>query len=85
MMKKKWVQLNMKEQIKISTMLRERYINFIVENKRKPSKDERRVIAGNVYLEIEEVGCEVSDNEICKYFESKVSKYDKSIEKMDLY
>ncbi|WP_010299258.1 hypothetical protein [Clostridium senegalense] len=83
--KKKWIQLKKREQIKVSTMLRERYINFIVEHKRKPNREERKFIASKVYLETEEMKLEISDNEICKYFESKISKYDKSVEKMEIY
>lgn len=83
--KKKWFQLKQKEQIKVSNMLRERYINFIVRNNRKPNKEERRFIVSDVYLELEELDIYIKDNEVCKYFESKISKYDKSVEKMEIY
>lgn len=35
---KKWHQLKQKQQIIVSTLLRDSYIMFVLENKRKPSK-----------------------------------------------
>ena len=81
---KKWHQLKQKQQILISTMVRDLYIKFVLENKRKPNRSERQFIAATVYLEIEDMKIGVSDNEISKYFESKISNYDKSIEKLGL-
>ena len=78
---KKWCQLKQKEQIIVSTMLRDRYIRFVLENNRKPSKVEKQLIVANVYTDTEEKEIWIPDNEISKYLESKISNYDKSIEK----
>jgi hypothetical protein len=80
----KWHQLNQKQQIIVSTMLRDQYIKFVLENNRKPGKNEKQFIAATVYLELQEKGILISDNEIVKYFNSKIPKYDKSIEKAGL-
>lgn len=79
---KKWCQLKQKDQIIISTMLRNLYIKFVLENKRKPNKAEKQFIVAHVYLAIEEEKIWIPDNEINKYFESKIPNYDKSIEKL---
>jgi hypothetical protein len=57
---------------------------FVLENKRKPSKTEKQAIAGKVFVELEEKEIFIADNELYKYFESKISNYDKSIEKSGL-
>lgn len=82
--KKKWCQLKQKEQIWISTLLREKYINFVLEKERKPNKSEKEFIVACTYLEIEEKGIQVAVNEVRKYFENKIERYDKSIEKAGL-
>lgn len=82
---KKWHQLNQKQQIIISTMLRDLYIKFVLENNRKPSRDEKKFIVATVYLELQEKEICITDNEISKYFESRIPKYDKSIEKAGLF
>lgn len=82
--KKKWCQLKQKEQIWISTLLREKYINFVLEKERKPNKSEKEFIVACTYLEIEEKEIQVAVNEVRKYFENKIEKYDKSIEKAGL-
>jgi hypothetical protein len=81
---KKWHQLKQKQQIIISTMLRDLYIKFVLENNRKPNKVEKQFIVANVYLELQEKEIWIADNEISNYFESRISKYDKSIEKSGL-
>lgn len=81
---KKWCQLKKKEQIVISTMLRDLYIEFVLKNKRKPNNAEKQFIVACVYIELEEKKMWIPDNEINKYFESKLSNYDKSIEKLGL-
>lgn len=79
---KKWCQLNKKEQIIVSTMLRNLYIRFVVENNRKPNRDEKQFIVATVYLRTEEEDIFIPANQINKYFQSKISNYDKSIEKL---
>lgn len=81
---KKWHQLKQKQQIIVSTQLRDLYIMFVLENKRKPNKAEKQFIVGKVSLELQEKEIFIADNEINKYFESKLSNYDKSIEKAGL-
>jgi hypothetical protein len=81
---KKWHQLKQKQQIIVSTILRDTYIMFVLENKRKPSKSEKQSIIGKVFLELQEKEIFIADNELYKYFESKISNYDKSIEKSGL-
>lgn len=81
---KKWCQLKKKEQIIISTMLRDLYIKFVLEHKRKPNKAEKQFIVAHVYMELEEKNIWIPDNEINKYFKSKICNYDKSIEKLGL-
>ena len=78
---KKWCQLKQKEQIWASNLLREKYINFVLEKERKPNRTEKEFIVACSYLEIEEKEIQVAANEVRKYFESKIEKYDKSIEK----
>lgn len=80
---KKWCQLKQKEQIAVSTMLRDLYMIFVLENKRKPNKAEKQFIVARVYIELEETKIWIPDKEISKYFESKISNYDKSIEKLE--
>ncbi|SFB11146.1 hypothetical protein [Clostridium frigidicarnis] len=79
---KKWCQLNKKEQIIVSTMLRDLYIRFVVENNRKPNRDEKQFIVATVYLKTEEEDIFIPANQINKYFQSKIPNYDKSIEKL---
>lgn len=81
---KKWHQLKQKQQIIVSTLLRDLYIMFVLENKRKPNKAEKQLIVGKVLLELQEKEIFIADNELNKYFESKLSNYDKSIEKSGL-
>jgi hypothetical protein len=81
---KKWHQLKPKQQIVVSTLLRDSYIMFVLENKRKPSKAERQCITGKVFAELQEKEIFITDNELYKYFESKIPNYDKSIEKSGL-
>jgi hypothetical protein len=81
---KKWHQLKQKQQIIVSTLLRDSYIMFVLENKRKPSKAEKQLIVGKVLLELQEKEIFIADNELNKYFDSKISNYDKSIEKSGL-
>jgi hypothetical protein len=81
---KKWHQLNQKQQIFISTALRDLYIKFVLENNRKPNKDEKQFIVANVYIELEEEGIWIPDNEVSKYFNSKIEKYDNWIKKFML-
>ena len=81
---KKWHQLKQKQQIIVSTLLRDSYIMFVLENKRKPSKLEKQLIVGKVFLELQEKEIFIADNELNKYFDSKISNYDKSIEKSGL-
>lgn len=81
---KKWCQLKKKEQICVSNSLRENYIKFVLEKERKPNKTEKEFIVGCAYLEIQEKEIYISVNEVRKYFESRIQKYDKSIEKAGL-
>lgn len=81
---KKWHQLKQKEQIIVSTQLRDIYIMFVLENKRKPNRAEKQLIVRKVSLELQEKEIFMADNDINKYFESKLSNYDKSIEKSGL-
>lgn len=56
----------------------------MLENKRKPNKAEKQLIVGNVFLELKEKEIFMADNELNRYFESKIPNYDKSIEKSGL-
>lgn len=81
---RKWHQLKQKQQIIVSTLLRDLYIMFVLENKRKPNKAEKQSIVEKVSLELHEKEIFIAVSDINKYFESKLSKYDKSIEKAGL-
>ena len=81
---KKWHQLKQKQQIIVSTLLRDLYIMFVLENKRKPNKAEKQIIVGKVSLELQEKEIFIAENELNKYFESKLANYDKSIDKSGL-
>lgn len=81
---KKWHQLKQKQQIIVSTLLRDSYIMFVLENKRKPGKSEKQLIAAKVFSELQEKEIFIADNELNKYFERKIPNYDKSIEKSGL-
>lgn len=81
---KKWHQLKQKQQIIVSTLLRDTYTMFVLESKRKPSKSEKQSIVGKIFLELQEKEIFISDNELYKYFDSKIPNYDKSIEKSGL-
>jgi hypothetical protein len=80
----KWHQLKQKQQIIVSTLLRDLYIMFVLENKRKPSKSEKQLIVGKVCSELQEKEIFISASDVTKYFESKLSNYDKSIERSKL-
>jgi hypothetical protein len=80
----KWHQLKQKQQIIVSTLLRDLYIMFVLENNRKPSKVEKQVIVGKVCSELQEKEIFIAASDVTKYFESKLSNYDKSIEKSKL-
>lgn len=79
---KKWCQLKKNEQVCVSNILRNRYIQFVLEKHRKPNKTEKEFILACAYLEIGENEICISENELRKYFESRIPKYDISIEKL---
>ena len=79
---KKWCQLKKNEQICISNILRNQYIDFVLTKGRKPNKTEKEFIVACAYLEAEEIEIGISVNELRKYFESRIPKYDISIEKL---
>lgn len=81
-MNKKWCQLKKNEQIIISNILRNQYIEFVLKKNRKPNKTEKEFIVACSYLEIGEKKICISVNELRKYFESRIPKYDISIEKL---
>ncbi|MCT8978384.1 hypothetical protein N4T77_17485 [Clostridium sp. CX1] len=81
---RKWCQLKQKEQIWISSLLRDSYIKFVLERERKPSKSEKEFIVACAYLDIEDRGIGITVNEVRKYFESKIEKYNNSIIKAGL-
>ena len=81
---RKWHQLKQKQQIIVSTILTDLYIMFVLENKRKPNKAEKQSIVEKVSLELHEKEIFIAVGDINKYFESKLSNYDKSIEKAGL-
>ena len=78
----KWCQLKKNEQICISNILRNQYIDFVLEKNRKPNKNEKEFIVACAYLEIVENQVDISTHELRKYFKSRISKYDISIEKL---
>ena len=80
---KKWCQLNPKQQIRVSTILRDNYINFVWGNDRKPDKVEKELIIARTYLELGEEKIYISETELRRYFESKLHKYDNSIDKLN--
>jgi hypothetical protein len=79
---KRWCQLKKNEQICVSNILRNEYIEFVLEKGRKPSKTEKEFIVACAYLETRENKIYISANELRKYFESRIPKYDISIEKL---
>ena len=78
----KWVQLKQKQQICVSNTLRIHYIRFVLENNRKPNKTEKEFIIACAYMELEEKEIFIAENELRKYFESRLVKYDASIKKL---
>jgi len=82
---KKWCQLKKSEQIRISNILRNQYIEFAIEKSRKPNQAEKEFIVACAYLEIVEDRIYISVGELRKYFQSRISKYDISIEKLQLH
>lgn len=80
---KKWCQLNQKEQIRVSTILRDNYINFVWSNERKPDKIEKEFIIAQTYLELEPENIYISESELRRYMEKRLPKYDSSIEKLN--
>jgi len=79
---KKWCQLKKNEQVCVSNILRNQYIDFVLAKNRKPNKTEREFIVACAYLETGEKKIGISVNELRKYFESRIPKYDVSIEKL---
>ena len=79
---KKWCQLKKNDQICISNILRNQYIDFVLEKSRKPNKNEKEFIVACAYLETVENQIDISVQELRKYFKSRISKYDFSIEKL---
>jgi len=79
---KKWCQLKKNEQICISNILRNQYIDFVLDKGRKPNKAEKEFIVACAYLEAAENEIFIFENELRKYFESRIPKYDISIEKL---
>ncbi|MBU3154668.1 hypothetical protein [Clostridium estertheticum] len=78
---KKWCQLKKNEQICISNILRNQYIDFVLGKDRKPNKNEKEFITACAYLEILENQIYISVPDLRKYFQSRIPKYDISIEK----
>jgi hypothetical protein len=78
---KKWCQLKKNQQIYVSNTLRNQYIEFVLEKDRKPNKIEKEFIVACAYLEAGENKISISVNELRKYFESRIRKYDISLEK----
>ncbi len=79
---KKWCQLKKHEQICISNILRDHYIEFVLEKGRKPNKTEKEFIVACAFLRTVENHIGISENELRKYFVSRIPKYDISIEKL---
>jgi hypothetical protein len=79
---KKWCQLKKNQQICISNILRNQYMDFVLDKGRKPNKAEKEFIVACAYLEAGENKICISPNELRKYFESRLPKYDISIEKL---
>ena len=79
---KKWFQLKKNQQICVSNLLRNQYIEFVLEKGRKPNKTEKEFIVACTYLETGENKIYIAANELRKYFESRIPKYDISIEKL---
>ncbi|MBU3158548.1 hypothetical protein KPL37_02020 [Clostridium frigoris] len=79
---KKWCQLKKKQQIYVSDKLRNQYIDSVLEKKRKPNKNEKEFIIACAYLEIVEHQIYITVNDIRKYFQTRIPKYDISIEKL---
>ena len=79
---KKWCQLKKSEQICVSDKLRNQYIDFVLEKKRKSNKNEKEFIIACAYLEIVENQIYITVNELRKYFLTRIPKYDISIEKL---
>lgn len=80
---KKWIQLNQKQQIRVSTILRDNYINFVWNNNRKPDNVEKDFIVAQSYLELEKEKIYISESELRKYFQKRLPKYDSSIAKFN--
>lgn len=80
---KKWIQLNQKQQIRVSTILRDNYINFVWNNNRKPDNVEKDFIVAQSYLELEKEKIYISESELRKYFQKRLAKYDSSIAKFN--
>lgn len=79
---RKWCQLKRNQQVCVSNILRNQYIDFVLDKGRKPSKTEKEFIIACAYLESSEMEIGISTNELRKYFESRIPKYDISIEKL---
>jgi hypothetical protein len=79
---RKWCQLKKNQQICVSNLLRNQYIEFVLEKGRKPNKTEKEFIVACTYLETIENKIYIAANELRKYFESRIPKYDISIEKL---
>lgn len=80
---KKWIHLNQKQQIRVSTILRDNYINFVWNNNKKPDKVEKDLIIAQSYLELEKENIYISESELTKYFQKRLPKYDSSIDKFN--
>lgn len=79
---KKWCQLKKNEQIHISNILRNLYMDFVLIKDKKPNKNEKEFILACAYLEILENKVYISEHELRRYFLCKIPKYDISIEKL---
>lgn len=79
----KWFQLKKQEQICVSNILRNHYMRFVLEKEKKPNKAEKEFIVACSYIELEDKEIFIAENELRKYFESKIPKYDLSVKKLE--
>lgn len=79
---KRWSDLKRTQREFIYNLMRENYKQFLNENDRLPNKKEQSVILDTVYSSIMEKNINVSYKEVDKYFQSKLTRFNK-IHKLD--
>lgn len=78
---KRWSDLKLSQKEFIGNKIREEYLLVAKDNNNKPSKEQYPLILDKVYKAIDDRNINIPHKEVQKYFHSKITKLNKSVNK----